>query len=486
MRVNLLVDGRCLRNWHGELARKLAGSCDVSVEFAGDCPPASSAAEILFAFETGLHRLPPVKLAARAARASLDGFLSRPACKADLTIDLCGVARAGPGRVWQLTFDGAPGEAGLIAALAQGRMPLAALRENGRTIAAGRLGNESYGLLSTAFELSLIGTATLVAAAVCGNRGGAALRGEAPAPAVSVFEFAARAARDVLRSTARRLHGLRHRTPHWRTGWRKLAGPDVLDLRAHPAGGWRELPDDGLRFYADPFPIEVGGRLTLFVEEYPHATRRGLVSAVEFGPEGPLGRPEPVLQLPYHLSYPFVFERDGEIWMIPESGANGTIDLFRATRFPGGWVREATLVANIVAADATLLERDGRWWMFATVQSNGGCHSDALHLWSAPDFRGPWTAHKRNPVLIDVAAARPAGRIVLRDGALWRPAQDCRKAYGGALALARILQLDDEGFEQQVETVIGAGPLWEGKWLHTLNRAGGFEFIDGEGVARRF
>ena len=172
--------------------------------------------------------------------------------------------------------------------------------------------------------------------------------------------------------------------------------------------------------------------------------------------------------------------------MIPESCAAGTIDLYRATRFPGGWVKEATLVSGVTASDATLLELEGRWWLFATVKAGGGSFSDALFLWSALDFRGPWTAHKRNPVLIDIASARPAGRITARGGALWRPVQDCRGGYGHALALARITRLDDEGYSQRVETVLTAGPLWPGRRLHTLNAAGGFEFIDGSGTARRF
>ncbi|TGT23202.1 formyl transferase, partial [Mesorhizobium sp. M4B.F.Ca.ET.172.01.1.1] len=169
------------------------------------------------------------------------------------------------------------------------------------------------------------------------------------------------------------------------------------------------------------------------------------------------------LELPYHLSYPFVFERDGEMWMVPESSANRTVDLYRATAFPGGWVKETTLLSDIVASDATLVEHGGRWWMFATVRDGGGAFSDQLHLWSAPDFRGPWTAHPKNPVLIDIATARPAGRMVSRNGQLLRPVQDCRRSYGAALGIARVTQLDEAGFEQVVETILNPGTGWAGR-----------------------
>ncbi|TGP15892.1 formyl transferase, partial [Mesorhizobium sp. M1D.F.Ca.ET.234.01.1.1] len=99
-----------------------------------------------------------------------------------------------------------------------------------------------------------------------------------------------------------------------------------------------------------------------------------------------------------------------------------------------------------------LLEHGGRWWMFATVRDGGGAFSDQLHLWSAPDFRGPWTAHPKNPVLIDIATARPAGRMVSRNGQLLRPVQDCRRSYRAAMCIARVTQLDEAGFDQVVET----------------------------------
>ena len=258
-----------------------------------------------------------------------------------------------------------------------------------------------------------------------------------------------------------------------------MQGPDLIDLRRHPPGGWTDLPDDGRRFYADPVAIARNEGVTLFMEEFDYSRAKGVISAVRFGPRGPVGRPEPVLERDTHLSYPFVFEAGGEVWMIPESSRSATIDLYRATQFPGGWVHEAVLVEGVVASDATLLRHEGRWWLFATVRAGGGSFSDSLHLWHAPDFRGPWTAHPCNPVLIDVASARPAGPVVPRDGALIRPVQDCRGGYGAALGLARILRLDPEGYAQRVETRLAAGSDWPGSRLHMYSAAGGLEFIDG-------
>jgi hypothetical protein len=88
-------------------------------------------------------------------------------------------------------------------------------------------------------------------------------------------------------------------------------------------------------------------------------------------------------------------------------------------------------------------------------------------------------------VLVDQASARPAGAMVVRDGTLWRPVQDCTAGYGCGIGLAEITRLDHEGFAQSVRTVLQADPGWPGRRIHTLNRAGRLECIDGSAYSPR-
>ena len=81
---------------------------------------------------------------------------------------------------------------------------------------------------------------------------------------------------------------------------------------------------------------------------------------------------------------------------------------------------------------------------------------------------------------------RPAGNFVLRDGRLWRPVQDCQHRYGARVGLAEVTRLDEKGFEQIVRTTIGPGKEWPGRRLHTLNREGSLETIDGSAYSMRF
>jgi hypothetical protein len=193
--------------------------------------------------------------------------------------------------------------------------------------------------------------------------------------------------------------------------------------------------------------------------------------------------PRTVLATDEHLSYPFVFAHDGEIWMVPECVASCRIQLYRAAKFPDVWTLEATLVSDIEASDPTLFCDGQRWWMAATVRDRGGSFSDALHLWSATSPLGSWVPHLENPVLIDIASARPAGRTVRRSGRLVRPVQDCSGGYGAALSLAEVTRLDDSKFDQKVLATLRPGSSWPGRRLHTLNRAGRLECIDGSAIS---
>jgi hypothetical protein len=488
MKLVLRLDPKRLRRWHLALADTLAGRAgtQVSIVWNPNAEPLPSAVPLLFALERLVYGLPADDTASvtPANLARYDGAFDAPDLVLDFTAETAQSGRNDV-RTWRVTFDGVADETGALAALVNGRTPVVAVSDaaTGAEIVSGHAGTETAGIMTLAYRDVLARTTMLVIAAL----DGAAARhaGRAPASALDTRTVAQFAAKSLARAAVRRLYGLCYNAPHWRVGWRFVEGADVIDLRAHPKNGWRNLPDDRRRFYADPFPIEQNGRLFVLVEDFAHALGYGVIAAVEFNGTGPVGVPRPVLDIGSHLSYPFVFEHRGAVWMVPESAATGTVDLYRAAAFPDRWVKEATLLTGIEASDATLLEQDGRWWMLATVRA-GGAFSDALHIWSAPELLGPWRPHRGNPVMVDIATARPGGRMVRRNGRLIRPFQDCTDGYGAALGLAEVTQLDDEGFAQRVETVLRPGPQWRGRRLHTLNRAGALECIDGSASARRF
>ncbi|OLB80892.1 MAG: hypothetical protein AUH96_00720, partial [Nitrospirae bacterium 13_2_20CM_2_61_4] len=178
------------------------------------------------------------------------------------------------------------------------------------------------------------------------------------------------------------------------------------------------------RYWADPFPIQVGSDYYIFHEELLFSTGKGSIVVTVVDDQGSLARPVPVLEKEYHLSYPFVFQWDGGFFMTPQT-ASHEVELYRCVDFPSRWTLERVLLSGLTAFDPTLAFLFGRWWLFATVLTYGaaGTH-DELHLFYADSPLGPWTPHRNNPIKSDVRSARPAGRIFENDRQFYRPAQD--------------------------------------------------------------
>jgi hypothetical protein len=251
--------------------------------------------------------------------------------------------------------------------------------------------------------------------------------------------------------------------------------------------GFHRLVPPPDRFWADPFPLTVGERHFIFFEELPFSTGKGHICCVEVKRDGSAAEPIRVLERDDHLSYPFLIEHEGRLYMIPESSSVRTVEAWRCESFPGRWVRERVLLDDVFCADATVLQRGGRWWMFANAGSDSGGADDELQLFSSTSLFGEWRPHRANPVKGDVRGSRPAGRLFEEGGALYRPSQICAPLYGSGVALNRVTRLDDEAFAEEEVRRIEPAARGEGLLgIHTLNRAGDLSVIDAFARRRRF
>lgn len=486
--VALVVDPTRLRLAHRELAERLAADSTVGVTVirGRSQPPLPRSADLLLELERTIRRLPGPRLTDRIDLCRLTLADCQPPGRPDLVIDLCGdQAEAPRGRTVHVLYDGAPGETALLGTLLAGRMPVIEIEDagTGAVLASGIPCADNAGTILEAFECVLARVTTLLLSVVRNPTPRAAA--SRPAQPVRTRSLAAFEAKAVAHSIVRRLYALCFHTPHWRTCWRFLDGADLWQTRTLDGTAWNIIPDPGFRFYADPFAFVHQGKSYIFVEDWDHRRSKAVISVVRFGDAGPSGPAEPVLEEPWHLSYPFILAHDGEVWMMPESSANRSLTLYRADPFPTRWVPEALLLTDIEASDATVVHRDGSFWMFAATRDGRGSWSDTLSIFHARDLRGPWLPHQGNPILVDQTAARPAGAIVERDGKLWRPVQDCSAGYGTGIGLAEITRLDHDGFEQKVHAVLRAPADWPGRRLHTLNRASRLECIDGAAYSPR-
>jgi hypothetical protein len=230
--------------------------------------------------------------------------------------------------------------------------------------------------------------------------------------------------------------------------------------------------------WADPFAVEHGGRHFIYFEEMPFRTWKGRIMAIEVFPDAKPGEPRPVLERPYHLSYPFVFAWNGSLYMLPETAQNRTVELYRCEAFPDRWQHDRVLLDNIQAYDPTLWKGTDRWWMFVTVAEPGADSNDELHLYWSRTPLGPWSAHRGNPVVSDVRCARPAGPLYSRYGKLYRPSQDCSVAYGHSVCINRVDILNEDAYrETPVRRIL---PSWREdiRRVHTIGGSQRLRVLD--------
>jgi hypothetical protein len=257
----------------------------------------------------------------------------------------------------------------------------------------------------------------------------------------------------------------------WGIGWRFDQSASLLDKGE---AAFQVLTGGTHSYLADPFPFRHQGQDFIFVEQYLYSKNRGCIAVVAADRNGTVGAPQIVLEEPHHLSYPFVFEQDGQIWMIPESGAARNVCLYRAAEFPYRWTREACLIEGIESCDTTLLHHNGGFWFFVSPRLWKSTFWDVLSLYRAESLTGSWTPHAENPVLIDATLSRPAGSFIRRGGRTLRPVQDCARGYGSAVTFCQIDALGESEFAQTPVGRIRSGTFG----CHTYNRRSGLEVID--------
>lgn len=236
------------------------------------------------------------------------------------------------------------------------------------------------------------------------------------------------------------------------------------------------------RYWADPHVLRRNGRFYVFIEEYIYSTGKGHLSVLEIDEHGRHSKPTTVLERNYHLSYPFVFEHADDIYMVPESSAKGTVDLYRCVEFPLRWELVRTLMMGVKAVDSTLLHHEGRWWLFANLaETEGASTGEELFLFHADALlEGSFEPHRANPVVSDVRGSRPAGPVLRRDGRLYRPAQDCSVRYGYGITLNEIETLSPESYaETPTQRIL---PTWDKTVIaaHTLSYVPGITLMDAQ------
>lgn len=260
---------------------------------------------------------------------------------------------------------------------------------------------------------------------------------------------------------------------YWTALYRKADSPEQ-GVFARAQTPFTALPTTARAWYADTFLFRKDGVLYLFLEKFDNRTEKGLI-AVSRLENGRFTEPEDVLEEPFHLSYPVVFEADGNIYMMPETHADGCIRLYRAREFPYKWEPDRVLVPDTDCVDTVPLDD---WLVTGRLCPQADMRVDLLLF-----RRADGAPHPMNPIRSGSFCDRGAGAVVTVGGKRLRPVQDCSGGtYGRRIVFKQIVRADGEAYADEEAFVLTPDMLPAGRLrprgVHTYAFLDGYEVVD--------
>jgi len=212
----------------------------------------------------------------------------------------------------------------------------------------------------------------------------------------------------------------------------------------------------GYNFYADPFFSSNGKIIRLEALN----SKNGLGEILEIDAENLIKKN--ILLQGNHYSYPFSFLFGAEEYLIPEVASHSSPYALRAP-FGGNVKILLKGMERYRVVDSTIFEYEGVIYLFCGMSSSA---ADCLYLFHSKSFGNEFISHPLNPIIVDPSRARMGGRIVHRNGRLYRFGQDNSYGYGDGLSVCEINKLSTTDYE---EKIVGLLRFKDANGPHTID-----------------
>jgi len=198
---------------------------------------------------------------------------------------------------------------------------------------------------------------------------------------------------------------------------------------------------------ADPFLFVINETLYLFYEEKIDFYSKGIIKLTTTKNLTDWSPPCGVLKENFHLSFPFIFQYGSDLFMIPETGEDNSIRLYRPNSDFSEWKFYKKILSGNNYKDSSIYNKDGTLFLFTTVNTE---NTLTLRLYYSDSFDKTWIEHPCSPICSGSKIARNGGSIFSYNNELYRPVQNCEKIYGGNLSIYKISELSKEGFHEEL------------------------------------
>lgn len=258
----------------------------------------------------------------------------------------------------------------------------------------------------------------------------------------------------------------------WTVGIRKIDRNTLIPTDDNETVKYMTLKIRDRYYFADPFVVEDGDNVWLFVEEMDRMRGIGTIAVSKFE-NNKFGKFTEIICEPFHLSYPNVFRYNESYYMIPESSANNEIRFYKAVDFPYKWQYEKSLLEGKPYVDTSIILNGDKLEMFTYYIDRDDQGISEKYVY---DFSTDRIEKIEDMTLIN---ERPAGNPIVLKGEIFCPLQDCSDYYGKGIILTKL-----EGKEETKESYLSAKSyemapnVKNVTGTHTINRSANFEVID--------
>ena len=203
-------------------------------------------------------------------------------------------------------------------------------------------------------------------------------------------------------------------------------------------------------FLADPFIHQLNNKKYLFAEEYDFNRSLGSIVVYEIRNKD-YERLGTCLKENFHLSYPYIFKYENEIYMIPETAEIYEIRIYKCIQFPLKWKFHKTIKKNLQAVDSMIFYKNNFWWLLTNISYNRNSNFSHLDIfYSDNPLSDNWTSHKMNPIIFDVNRSRNGG-IIIDNNDVYRVNQSPSfTEYGSQLSINKLEQITPEIYEERL------------------------------------
>ena len=231
------------------------------------------------------------------------------------------------------------------------------------------------------------------------------------------------------------------------------------------------LNEEETRFKADPFSVTFKNKKAILYESLKFGENKGEIY-INYD-----NKQHKILSSNNHFSFPFTFEFEEQIYVVPETAETNDVKLYKFSNFPSDLTHVSTLIKNYAGIDNVIFYYEKIWYMFSTEKNN--FHKNNLNIFYSDSLYGDWFPHPKNPVKKDIRSARSAGAIINIDQNLYRPSMDYSKKIEGRIIISKIDKLSKTDFSESFYMHINPikNSLYPDK-IHTIGKIENQTIID--------